>query len=126
MDFGALCNFSGEKYHQEINIFKESEASRESVRELIRSLWGLGQPFITTYKLIGPIGLYGVHFCNPYCKGRENKEIKEFREFNEINEAGIPIATLKDPLRLIATYPKKSRKKLLPRCSISPFTAFIE
>ena len=93
MDFGALCNFSGENYHQEINIFlKKSKASRESVRELIRSLWGLGQPFITTYKLIGPIGLYrlGCISVTRTAKGGRIRKLKNLGSLMRLTKRAFP------------------------------------
>ena len=49
----------------------------------------------------------GLHFCNPCCKGGEDKEIKEFREFKEFNETGHSHSDLKRP---IATYSDLSQK----------------
>ena len=85
MDFGALCNFSGEKYHQEINIFKESEASRESAGELIRSLW----------VVIGPIGPYRLGYIFVTRAAKEGS-IRKLKSLRNLTKQSIPIATLND------------------------------
>ena len=109
MDFGALCNFSGEKYHQEINIFKESEASRECAGELIRSLWARAS-FWTGVKNLFATWDISVAVLPQYDGSREVIDGNN-RNYGSNGNNENP--------------QKKNQKKLLPRCSISPLCAFI-